>query len=110
MEDRSLMLEVLGDTTELRIIDFLVINTPTTIIKNEIIKRTGISRASFYKVWKKLEKFGIVRPVANVGKIILYDLNKENSFVKFLIKVNWSLIEKSLEDLEKERKIAIRIH
>lgn len=106
MNDKSLMLEVLGDTTELRIIDFLIINTPSAIVKNEIIKRTGISRASFYKAWKKLEKFGIVRPVIKVGKITLYDLNKENPFVKFLLRVNWALIEKSLEDLE---KVAVKV-
>jgi len=108
MKEKSLLLQVLGDTTELRIIDFLIINTPTYIFKNEIIKRTGISRASFYRVWGKLEKFGVVKPVKKIGKIILYDLDKENIFVKWLLKLDMCLIEQSIQKIEIPKRVAIR--
>jgi uncharacterized membrane protein len=108
MKEESLLLQALGDTTELRIIDFLIINTPTAIFKNEIIKRTGISRASFYKAWKKLEKFGIIKPVKKIGKIVLYDLDKENKLVKWLLKLDLSLMEQSIQKIEIPKKIAVR--
>jgi DNA-binding transcriptional ArsR family regulator len=105
--DKSLLLEALGDTTELRIIDFLICNTPTEVLKNEIIKRTGISRASFYRVWGKLERFGIVKPVRKIGKFVLYDLNRENKFVEWLLKVDWVLIERAAEEVKIPERIRI---
>ena len=105
--DKSLLLEALGDTTELRIIDFLICNTPTEVLKNDIIKRTGISRASFYRVWGKLERFEIVKPVRKVGKFVLYDLNRENKFVNWLLKLDWALIERSAEQAGIPEKVRI---
>ncbi len=108
MNDKSILLEVLGDTTELRIIDFLIINTPTAIFKNEIIKRTGISRASFYKAWKKLIRFEVVKEVKKIGRITLYDLNTQNKFVKWLLKTDWVLIENSVQKLKVPVKVRTR--
>jgi DNA-binding transcriptional regulator GbsR (MarR family) len=42
--------------------DFLINNLRTPVYKNEIIERTGLSRNSFFKAWKKFEKYGIVKP------------------------------------------------
>ncbi len=104
-EEKSLLLKVFGDTTELRITDFLIDNIGTSVYKNEIIERTGLSRNSFFRVWKKLEKYGIVKPVKTVGKAVLYELNEENRFVKWLLKVDWALIEKSLEMVSIPRRL-----
>jgi DNA-binding transcriptional ArsR family regulator len=105
MEDKSLLLKVLGDTTELRIIDFLIDNLRTSVYKNEIINRTGLSRNSFFRVWNKLENYGIVKPVKNVGRAVLYELNEENKFVEWLLKVDWALIERSIEEGKIPQKI-----
>lgn len=107
MEDKSLLLKILGDTTELRIIDFLIDNLRTPVYKNEIIERTGLSRNSFFRVWKKLEKYEIVKPVKAVGRAILYELNEENRFVQWLLKLDWALIERSAEQVKIPEKIRI---
>ncbi len=99
MNDKSIFLEVLGDTTELRIIDFLLDNIFTSVYKNEIIERTGLSRNSFFRVWNKLEKYKIVKPVKQVGRATLYQLNKDNEFVKWLVKTDLALIEQSIINL-----------
>ena len=96
INDRSIFLEVLGDTTELRIIDFLLDNIFTPVYKNEIIERTGLSRNSFFRVWGKLERYQIVKPIKHVGKATLYQLNNENEFVKWLVKTDLTLIEQSV--------------
>lgn len=106
--DKSIFLEVLGDTTELRIIDFLLDNIFTPVYKNEIIKRTGLSRNSFFRVWYKLETYKIVTPVKQVGRATLYQLNKENEFVKWLVKTDLTLIEQSLINLMK-KPIEVRL-
>lgn len=97
--EKSLFLEVLGDTTELRIIDFLLDNIFTSVYKNEIIERTGLSRNSFFRVWNKFEKHQIVKPIKQVGKATLYQLNENNVLVKWLVKTDLSLVEQSIINL-----------
>jgi len=111
VNDKSIFLEMLGDTTELRIIDFLLDNIFTPVYKNEIIERTGLSRNSFFRVWGKFEKYGIVKPIKQVGRATLYQLNKENEFVKWLVKTDLSLIQQYVISLaEKTTKIKTKEH
>lgn len=101
INDKSIFLELLGDTTELRIIDFLLDNVFTPVYKNEIIERTGLSRNSFFRYWNKLESYKIVKPIKQVGRATLYQLNRDNEFVKWLVKTDLVLIEQSLATLPK---------
>lgn len=110
VNDKSIFLDVLGDTTELRIIDFLLDNIFTPVYKNEIIERTGLSRNSFFRVWGKLERYKIVKLFKQVGRATLYQLNKENEFVKWLVKTDLTLVEQSVIDLEKPIEIKQRRH
>lgn len=105
--DKSIFLDVLGDTTELRIIDFLLDNIFTPVYKNEIIERTGLSRNSFFRVWNKLERYGLVKPIKQVGRAVLYQLNKDNEFAKWLVKTDLALIEQSvtMQPVEIRRKV-----
>ncbi len=108
VNDKSLLLDVLGDTTELRVIDFLLDNLFISVYKNEIIQRTGLSRNSFFRVWKKLERYKIVKPIKQVGRATLYQLNEENDFVKWLVRTDLTLIEQSVITLtEKPIKASI---
>jgi len=99
VNNKSIFLEVLGDTTELRIIDFLLDNIFTPVYKNEIIEKTGLSRNSFFRVWGKLERYQIVKPMKHIGKATLYQLNKENEFVKWLVNTDLTLIEQAVINL-----------
>jgi len=109
--DKSMILEVLGDTPELRIIDFLIVNLHTPIYKNEIISRIGSNRNTFFRAWKNMEKYGIVKPYKKVGRATLYVLNKENKIVKWILKLDWALLERSFSEIEmpKKAEVAVRI-
>ena len=106
--EKSMLLEVLGDTPELRIIDFLITNMHDKLYKNEIIKRIGSNRTTFFKAWKNLEKYDIVTPFKKVGRSTLFQLNLENKFVKWLLRLDMSLIEQSVQRMEVPKKVAIR--
>lgn len=107
INENSIFSEILGDTTELRIMDFLLDNIFTPVYKNEIIERTGLSRNSFFRVWNKLEGYGIVKPIKQIGRAVLYQLNKENEFVKWLVKTDLTLIEQSvtMQPIEIRQKV-----
>lgn len=78
----------------------LIINLHSPIYKNEVIARIGSNRNTFFKAWKNLEKYDIVKPYKRVGKAMLYVLNRENKLVKWLIKLDWALVEKSIDELK----------
>ena len=105
---KSMLLEVLGDTPELRIIDFLITNMHDKVYKNEIIERIGSNRTTFFKTWKNLEKYSLVVPFKKIGRSTLYQLNLENEFVKWLLRLDLSLIEQSVQRIEIPKKVAVR--
>ncbi len=93
MENKSLLLRYLGDSPELRIIDFLMDNYLFDYSKKEIIEGSGIAKATFYKYWGNLEKEGIVAKTKEYGKTKLYTINKENPVVKELFKLERAIAE-----------------
>ena len=58
--EKSLLMQYLGDTPKLRIMDFFLENR-SDYTKKEIIEGIGISKTTFYKVWDELVQFEIVK-------------------------------------------------
>ena len=79
--EKSLLIQYLGDTPKLRIIDFFLENR-SDYSKKEIIENIGISKTTFYKVWDELMKFDIVKETRRYGKAQLYKLNESNPIIK----------------------------
>ncbi len=96
MEEKSLLIEYLGDSPRLRIIDFLIENRLFDYSKKQITEGAGISKLTFYKYWEGLEKAGIVNVTRSFGKAKLYQLNQQNPVVKKLMEIEWLLIEQSV--------------
>ena len=107
-EDMSMFLEVFGDSPVLKITDYFLDNRLLDYSKKDIIEGTGIGRATFFKYWKNFEKYGIVIISRRFGKTKLYKLNESNPIVKFLIAMDWVLIEKSFESVKIPIKIKSR--
>lgn len=103
--ERSLLIEFLGDTPLIRVIDFLIENSTFDYTKTEIAENSGISRASIYNIWPTLEKFELVKKSRQIGNTTLYKLNKENPVVQKLIELDLK-ISKEYADLLEEPKPA----
>ena len=56
-----------------------------------------MSRATFFKYWKVLEKSGAVRTTRQIGRATLYELDRQNDIVKQRIKLDATLARKSME-------------
>lgn len=100
MKDRSMFLEIFGDSPILKVIDYFLDNRLLDYSKKDIIEGTGIGRATFFKYWKNFEKYGIVKVSRKFGKTKLFRLNEKNPIVKFLITTDWILTERSFEDVK----------
>lgn len=90
-EDKSAFLEYVGDTPQLRILDFFIGNHFFDFPLTEIARESEVSYNSLKMVLPKFIKNGILVKSRRVGKSDFYRLNMENDFVKGMIKIAWNL-------------------
>ncbi len=100
-----MLLEVIGDTIENRIIDFLIEGKGLDYTKKDIADNCEISRPTLYKVFPRLVKEHIIRSTRMIGRVQLYTLNMENEKVKALLKLEEFLLKKSFEEIEQKVKL-----
>lgn len=95
--DETLLLKYLGASPLLRIIDFFLDNPLSDYSKNEIVGNLAMSRVTFFKFWKELEKSGAVKPTREIGRATMYKLDQGNDVVKQLVKLDMTLSRKTME-------------
>ena len=104
---QSLFIQYLGDSPQIRIIDFFLDNR-SDYSKKEIIETIGISKTTFYKVWPLLEKFEIFVPTRKYGNAQLYSLNKQSLIVKQFMSLDSALSKKVMtKNTGKKSKLEI---
>ena len=96
-----MLLEVIGDSIENRIIDFLIEGRGLDYTKKDIADDCEISRPTLYKVFPKLLKEGIIKPTRTIGRVQLYTLNIDNEKVKALLKLEEILLKRSFDEMKK---------
>lgn len=99
----TLLIRCLGNSATLRIIDFFLDNRLFDYTKSEIIENVNIGRATFFKYWKELEEFGVVRVTRKIGKSKLYKLNEGSEVVKKLVMLDSALSKKAMEKAVEEQ-------
>lgn len=95
--DKTLLLQYMGDTPQLRIIDFFLDNPGSDYSKKEIIEYSGISKTTFYNIWDNLMQFDILEPTRKFGKAQLYTLNNESALIQKFKALDEELANKVME-------------
>lgn len=95
MMEKSLLLESIGDTPVLRVIDFLLENSLYDYPKNQIAKGAGLSRAALFNNWKRLEFMGVVKESGRQGRTRRYALNRASAIARLFEKLEMGLIERA---------------
>ena len=110
--DETLLLRYLGASPILRIIDFFLDNPLSDYSKNEIARNLAMSRLTFFKYWKELEKSGALTVTRKIGRATLYELDRKNDIVRQLIKLDMALARKSMQTATQkhQRTIVARSH
>jgi hypothetical protein len=94
-ENKSIFLEYLWDTPQLRVLDFLIDNHFFDYPLTEIARGSNVSYnslASFFDDWAERK---IVIKTRKIGKSDYYKLNLDNFFVKDIMRLDWSLAKKT---------------
>ncbi|OYT41572.1 hypothetical protein B6U80_01095 [Candidatus Pacearchaeota archaeon ex4484_26] len=102
-KNKSVFLEVFGDTPKLRCLDFLIENHFFDYPVTEIARQADVSYNSIKLFFDKWVKEGILIKTRKVGKSDYYKLNINNIFIKNLIKLDWILTKKMLIPEIKEK-------
>jgi hypothetical protein len=71
MRRKSIYREIRGRSPKVRIRDYLLEKRPFETTKEEIIKETKTSRNSFFKEWKRLEDFRIVKDLLQLEHTLI---------------------------------------
>lgn len=80
----SLLIRTLGDSPKLRIIDFFLDNPLFDFTKKEVIEALGMSKQTFYKYFRDLEAYEIVKVSRKIGRVKLYRINLDHPLVEML--------------------------
>ena len=108
MTDESVLIQYMGNTPKLRVIDFLIDNMPFDYSKKEIIEGSGISKTTFFKIWKDFIKFDILKPTRKYSKAQLYTINREHIFIKQLLSLEFALVNEYAEKITKPKAVLVR--
>jgi alpha-ketoglutarate-dependent taurine dioxygenase len=105
----TLLLKYLGASPTLRILDFFIDNPLSDYSKNEIAGSLAMSRVTFFKYWKELEKSGAVKATRQIGRATMYKLDRSSDVVKQLIKFDMTLSRKAMEKAVEEYQKPVTI-
>ena len=83
-EGESLLVQRLGSSPRIRIIDFLLDNFSTDFTKKEISESLRISMKTFTKNFERLEADGAVVVRRKIGRAKLFSINLKDPLIRYL--------------------------
>jgi DNA-binding transcriptional regulator GbsR (MarR family) len=96
---------LLGDTSELRTIQFLLPASGMRFNISELARETRISRQTMIRVVAKLTKWNVLQIAGRHGGANYYSLNKESGFIKAFEDLD-NLIIEQMESEDSKMKMA----
>lgn len=107
-ENKSLLLKHLGDTPQLRILDFLIDNHMFDFPLTEIARESNVSYNSLKALFPYFINSGIIYKTRRIGKSDYFKLNLSNPFAKNLIRLDWTLTKRNiLPEIKEEAELII---
>mgnify|MGYP000442141731 CR=1 FL=1 len=105
MTNKSIFIEMFGDSSVIRVLDYLLTERELDFSITDLAENAGIGRATLYRIWDKLVKNKLIMHTRDIGKAKLYKLNTGNLFVKKLIEIDDMLV---LRELRKRNMVKVK--
>lgn len=102
-ETSSIFVEYFGSSSYIKILDFLMQGQDFDYNMTEVARGAKVGWSSFTKIWDKLLEKKIIVHTRNIGNAKLFRLNKEDYFVKKLIRFDWELTKAEIDKLENKQ-------
>ncbi len=107
MKNKTVFLQIFGDSPILKVLDFLVVNEEFDYSMTDIANFSGVGYSTLKLFWTKLEKEGIILNIRLVGKAKMYKLNIANPIIRKFRDFYWEITKQHLRKNIKEEKIAV---
>lgn len=108
MKDKTIFLEIFGDSPILKVLDFLVVNEDFDYSMTDIANLSGVGYSTLKLFWNKLEKKSIVTNTRVVGKAKMYKLNISNPVVKRFREFYWEISKHYVHKEISEKEILVK--
>lgn len=106
-QEKTIFLQIFGDSPILRVIDFLTVNDDFDYSMTDIAELSGVGYATLKLFWPRLEKNRIITKIREVGKAKLYKLNDSNPIVRKFKDVYWETTKQKIHSETKLKQIAV---
>lgn len=101
MENKTIFLQIFGDSPILKVLDFLIVNEDFDYSMTDIASLSNVGYSTLKLFWDTLEKNRIVVNTRIVGKAKMYKLNLDNPVVKKFRDFYWEITrQKAHETVE----------
>ena len=104
-EEQSVFVEYFGSSPYVKVLDFLLQGQDFDYSMIEVARGAKVGWSSFTNVWKKLLDKKIIIETRTIGNAKLFKLDKENLFVKKIIKLDWELTKSETEKLSSKKLV-----
>jgi len=105
-DEKTAFRELLGDTTKIRVLEYLLEGRELDHSIGDIAEGAGINRVTLFRMWDNILKSKIVVHTRDIGNAKLYKLNIENPQVKVLVDLFDRIIN---VDFQEEKQIKKKI-
>lgn len=111
MTDRSVFLEIFGESPRMKVMDFLLENHIFDYSKRQIAEFSGISYNTLETFWDQMLRLGLIKETRKVGKSQMYMLNMENIVVQRLFQIVKDAMIQDIDEkiIKRKGKVSIPV-
>ena len=92
MNETTIFREALGDSSVIRVLDFLIEGRGLDYSLTDISENAHVSWTTLHRIWDQLVRLEFVIHTRKIGRAKLYKLNEDNTAVKQLIRLYDTLL------------------
>ncbi len=100
MEERSIFVEYLGNSPYIKVLDFLIQGQEFDYSMTEVARGAGVGWSAFTSIWQKFIEKDFIIATREIGNAKLFKLNKDNLFIKKLIKLDMDITKIETDKLK----------
>lgn len=104
-EEQSIFVEYFGSSPYVKVLDFLIQGQEFDYSMTEVARGSRVGWSAFTSIWEKLLEKEIILATRTIGNAKLFKLNKENLFVKKIIKLDFELTKFETEKAVNKKAI-----
>ncbi len=107
-EEKSMFIELLGDTPTIRVLDFLLTFSDFDYSLTAIAENSRVAWSTIHTFFPGLVRQGVVKETRQVGRARLYMLNHESQIARNFVQIYNQLLKRSIAEATAKEVVKIR--